>query len=316
MTVQTLDSRDITSELWWELNQTPAGMEWIAAASGDVVDSDSADETYVDLGAVPQLRRWRGPRAAEQMRADEFTIVNDDFEATLRIARKGKRRDKTGKVQRRINDLVLSYNMHWWELVTDLIMDGEDSICFDGQFFFDTDHASDKSGTQSNDITSAAVDTAVPTSAEVKKALYGSIQKMMEQKDDQGRAAKRNVQSFLCMIPPSFIQPFEEALNAQVISQTTNVIVGQASGRTIQLVINADLASDSEAGSTKWTTKFLLLANDGRAIIRQQEEGPLISAKAEGSEYEHDTGQHEYGVYTSRAAGYGDWKSGVLTTFT
>ncbi len=316
MTVQTLDSRDITSTLWWELNQTPAGMEWIAAASGDVVDSDSASETYVDLGAVPMMRRWRGPRAAEQMRADEFTIVNDDFEDTLRVSRKGKRRDKTGKVQRKINDLVLAYNMHWWELVTDLIQDGEDSICFDGQFFFDTDHVSDKSGTQSNDVVSDVTTTTAPTSAEVTIALYAAIQKMMELKDDQGRAAKRNVQSFLCMIPPVFIQPFEEALNAQIIGNTSNVIVGQASGRTIQLIVNADLASDSEAGSTKWTTKFLLLANDGRAIIRQQEEGPLISSKAEGSEYEHDTGQHEYGVYTSREAGYGDWKSMVLTTFT
>ena len=41
-----------------------------------------------------------------------------------------------------------------------------------------------------------------------------------------------------------------------------------------------------------------------------------MSAVAEGSEYEFDTGKHKFGVEANRNVGYGMWQYAVLYVFT
>ena len=43
-----------------------------------------------------------------------------------------------------------------WLMLTTLMIAGESSLCYDGQYFFDTDHSDGASGTLSNSISFAA----------------------------------------------------------------------------------------------------------------------------------------------------------------
>jgi len=65
-----------------------------------------------------------------------------------------------------------------------------------------------------------------------------------------------------------------------------------------------------------WTTKLAMFRLDGHAkpIILQEKEKIRLDAKAEGSEYEFDTGNHQYGVTAKRNVGYGYWEQAELAT--
>jgi len=67
-----------------------------------------------------------------------------------------------------------------------------------------------------------------------------------------------------------------------------------------------------------WTEKIAVFRTDSnvKALIRQEETGVVVKAKAEGSDYEFDNDAHEYGVDTWRNVGYGYWQNACLVTMT
>ncbi|CAN0486785.1 unnamed protein product, partial [Discosporangium mesarthrocarpum] len=69
---------------------------------------------------------------------------------------------------------------------------------------------------------------------------------------------------------------------------------------------------------SSWTDKFAIFRTDApvKALIRQEEDGLTISAKAEGSDFEHDNDQHEYGLKANRNVGPGRWEYGCQVQLT
>ena len=139
------------------------------------MDSDQDQEEYSWLGQVPQLKRWIGLRDIKSLPTQSFTIPNLRFEATIGFENRLIKRDKLGQVVTRSRDLARRVLSHQERLMIDALLLGESTLCYDGQNFFDTDHA-DPSGddqtAQSNDlavtgtpgsITAAQFETAVDT---------------------------------------------------------------------------------------------------------------------------------------------------------
>lgn len=79
-------------------------------------------------------------------------------------------------------------------------------------------------------------------------------------------------------------------------------------GFTVKLAANPRLS---------YTKQFVTLRTDApaSALIRQEEESITMSAKAEGSEYEHDNDAHQYGIKALRNVGYGYWQYASHSTF-
>jgi phage major head subunit gpT-like protein len=128
------------------------------------------------------MREWIGGRVAKGFRENGVTIPNKDFEATLEVLRHELVRDKTGQIRVRISELARKAANHWQSLLTTLIMAGEAATlgtCYDGQFFFDTDHVEGDSGTQSNDITYNVTTTTAPTAAEMEQAILSGVQQIV-----------------------------------------------------------------------------------------------------------------------------------------
>jgi phage major head subunit gpT-like protein len=310
MSALGLSSRAIIGEYYAALDQA-TGASWVGNVS-NLFTSNQESETYKWLGMAPAFREWVGGRQPKGFRENGITIVNKTFEATLEVLVDEMRRDKTGQVLARVRELATRTEAHWASLLSQLVVAGESQLCYDGQFFFDTDHVDGDSGTQDNDITHNIGTPTAPTASEMEGAVLKAVEKIMGFKDDVGEPMNENAASFLVMVPVPFMSAAAAALRNPVIADgsgsRTNTITNLG-GFTFQLAVNPRLS---------WTDKLAVFRADGgvRALIRQEDEPVTIQAIAEGSELEFKENKHHYGVKCSRNVGYGYWQHACLVTMT
>lgn len=314
MSAQGLSSRAIIGEFYATLEQDMGGL-WIPQLS-NLFDSDQESETYKWLGQSPAMREWIGGRQAKGFSDNGIVITNKEFEATLEVLVKEMRRDKTGQVMVRVRELAQRTNAHWAKLLSQLIVAGESAVCYDGQYFFDTDHAEGDSGTQSNDLTHDVTTPTAPTAGEAESAILKGVQAILGFKDNQGEPMNENAREFLVMAPVPLMNSVAAAIGASVIvdgasvSRTNTILtLGTLGGFTMRMAVNARLS---------WTDKLAVFRTDSetKAFIRQEEEAVSMSAVAEGSELEFNENKHRYGVKASRNVGYGYWQRSALVTLT
>lgn len=309
MGAATLSSRAIIGEFYNTLEQN-TGAICVPGVSA-MFESNQESETYKWLGMAPAMREWVGGRHAKGFRENGITIVNKTFEATLEVLLNEMRRDKTGQIMVRVRELADRTNAHWAKLLSSLIVNAESAVCYDGQYFFDTDHSEGDSGTQSNDIQSNIATTTAPTAAEMETAVLKTVEQLLGFKDDQGEPMNEEAMRFLVMVPVPFMAATAAALKNPVIvdgsGSRTNTITNLG-GFQFEMAVNPRL---------NWTEKFAVFRTDGQTkpFIRQEEEGVTVSAIAEGSELEFNENKHRYGVKAIRNVGYGYWQHACLTTF-
>jgi phage major head subunit gpT-like protein len=282
---------------------------WPARIS-NLFQSDQSSETYAMLGASPALREWVGGRQANGLRGNNFTIVNKHYEATLEVAVRDVRRDKTGQIMARVDEFADQSEIHWASLLAALIEAGEASVCYDGQYFFDTDHSEGDSGVQSNSLTYAATTGTTPTKDEMQLAILQAISAILAFKNDKGQKMNPGATSFTVLVPATY---YMIALAA--VSDTLNVALANNMNpnRLGSFNITVEMIPD-----LTWTTKFVVVRNDSPILpfIRQEETPLVLKTKAESSEFEFDNDAWQFGVDGWRAVGYGLWQRAVLTTIT
>jgi phage major head subunit gpT-like protein len=309
MGASSLSSRAIIGEFYKTL-EADMGQSWVNGVSR-LFTSDQESETYKWLGMAPAMREWIGGRNPRGFRENGITITNKKFEATLEVLVEEIRRDKTGQVMTRVRELAERANSHWASLLSALMIAGESTACYDGQYFFDTDHSEGDSGTQSNDISNDITTTTAPTADEMQSSILLATQAILGFKDDVGEPMNENAREFLVMVPVPYLKAAAGALGATVVNQGSNLVqaVGSVGGFSYKLAVNARLS---------WTTKFAVLRTDGAVapFIRQEEDAIKMSAIGEGSEEEFKNDRHLYGVKASRNVGYGYWQKACLVTHT
>lgn len=306
MGYKLLDDRNIRSTFFQALNAAEVG-SWAPQISMKV-NSDSETEFYKWLAAVEQMREWKGGRHEKRQAVEEFEIRNLEYEGTINVGVPERRRDKTGQIMARVRDLATRAGTHWEALLTTLIIAGEVSLCYDGQAYFDTDHVSGDSGTQSNDITIALVDGSAPTPTEMATAINTLIQTMYGFVDAAGEPINQNATQFGLMVPVTFMQTALSALNDQFLtSGVTNPFIGK--GFSVQLIVNPRLT---------WTEQMALFRTDGatQALVMQEEEPITTDMIGPGSEEEFRNNRHLFGAKATRSVGYGRWEHAVMYTFT
>lgn len=306
MGVKLLTSRAIIGSFFAALEQ--GDTSWVndlAFKTG----SDQESETYGWLGMAPTMRKWVGGRQAHGFRESSLVITNEDFEATLEVLVSELRRDKSGQVLIRIAELADRTNAHAAKLLSALIVNGESNPCYDGQYFFDTDHLEGESGTQSNalsvDISELAVSNhgvvAAPSVGEMREVIMRLIQQILGFKDDQGEPMNETARDFAVMVPISLWATALSAVNLPMVDSGETNIIPNLDGFRIRVVANVRLP---------WTDKVTAFRADGRvAPFILQEEVPVnMKAIAEGSELEFSENKHHYGVEWVGNVGYGYWQ--------
>ncbi|MDH7481144.1 MAG: Mu-like prophage major head subunit gpT family protein [Armatimonadota bacterium] len=142
-----------------------------------IVPSENDIEKYAWLGATPRMREFKDERIPAGLLEHDYSIKNKTWEASIAVDRAALEDDQYGQIRLRIQGLADEARRHQEELVFGLLRDGFNTLCYDGQFFFDTDHSDGESGTQSNKGTSALS----------ASSLQAAFTAMMKFKDDQGK---------------------------------------------------------------------------------------------------------------------------------
>lgn len=315
MDQQLLSSRAITGMYYARLETNP-GVAWLDGVA-NLFGSDQASETYNFLGQTPAMRQWLGARQAKGFSGQGVTIVNNHYEATIEVQKKDLRRDKTGQIRARMAEFADRGQTHWASLVSTLLLNGPSTVCYDGQYFFDTDHSEGDSGTQDNDISvdisvlpGASTDNtpAAPNTTQMQLAIFAGIKQILSFKDDRGEPMNENANRFMVTVPVGLYDKAVAAVSGlvtQALVQNFNPSV--LAGLTVDVQMNPRLT---------WTDSFAVFRTDSpiKAFIRQTEQEIEMKVKAEGSEFEFDNDAWQWGIDAWRGVGYGYWQRACYVT--
>ena len=110
------------------------------------VASSTGEEIYAWLGANTKLREWVGERVYQNLKVHGYTIKNKTFESTVAVPRESIDDDQYGVYTPLMAQMGQDAALHPDELIFGLVALGISTTCYDGQYFFDTDHPVGLSG--------------------------------------------------------------------------------------------------------------------------------------------------------------------------
>lgn len=191
------------------------------------IPSGSSQNDYSWLSRFPKMVKWLGSKTIKALKANKYTVVNDDFEATVEVDRNDIEDDNIGIYAPMAQDAGFSAKQLPDEIDADLKNNAFTNTCYDGQYFYDTDHP--VAGASVSNKGTAALSAATTALA---TASYGAARAaIMSFKDEDGRP--------LGLIP-------------DVLE------VGPALEATAKLICNNDNLTDQSPNPYKGTATVLL----------------------------------------------------------
>ena len=261
------------------------------------VNSTSGENRYKWMDRFPRMQRWIGEKAVKQLKGHGYTIVNEDWEATIEVDRNDIEDDNLGVVGPETQMAGHSAKQLPDEIVFELANQGFTALCYDGQPFFDTDHpvGDGKDGTVSvSNKGTAALDVATLAAA---KASYGATRTAMRGfKDDEGRPL--GVRPNVLLVPPALEDVGRTLLTAERLEDGKPNIYKD----TAELVVGDWLTSD-----TAW---YLLdTSKPVRPFIYQERKAPMFVAMTDiNSPDVFSRRKFKFGAEARAAGGYGFWQ--------
>ncbi|MDR7024387.1 Mu-like prophage major head subunit gpT family protein [Pseudomonas peli] len=104
------------------------------------VPSVNSVEQYGWLGNSTAFREWIGDRVIQNLALHDYSIKNKPFENTVGVPRENIEDDSFGLFNPLMGQLGQDSANHPSTLIYELLAGGFAGKCYDGQFFFDTDH--------------------------------------------------------------------------------------------------------------------------------------------------------------------------------
>lgn len=219
-----LTTRAVANSMLYSLEQG-LGETWFAPLIRRVTSDQPDGETHSWLGGVPGMSEQKGDPNFDKLMAPTFWVRNVPFVAGITVPRADWLFNRGGQIQARIDDMVPQALNHPGDLVMDLIASAESTNCYDGQYYFDTDHSEGSSGTQSNDLTYSAATGTTPTAAEMKAAILQALAAMWAFKDDKGNLCNINAKEFVVGAPAALYPTLLEAIGAIIyVGGSTSIL--------------------------------------------------------------------------------------------
>jgi phage major head subunit gpT-like protein len=260
ITNQTLQTLRTDFQTQFQTAYDAAVPRWDMVASR--LGSSTGQNTYGFALKTIKMREWLGERVLQNLAETQWTIANRDFEGTVAVDRNDILDDNLGIYNVDFSTLGQAARMYPDNLVFDLFRNGQANLCFDGQFFFDTDHpvslVDPSLGVYVNYATGRAL--TVPN-YEATRA------EMMAYRGDDGEPLE--VMPNLLVVPPQLEGVARRLLNADLVaSGDTNVWKGSA-----DLLVVPKLASQP----TAW---YLLdVTRPIKPFLFQERQAPVFVAK-------------------------------------
>ncbi len=259
-----------------------------------VIPSNSDVETYPWLGQNPAMREFIDERKIKALKEASYELKNKTWEATIGVDRAAIEDDKYGQIMVRVRGLANQVAKHKNELIFNLLRDGFSATCYDGQYFFDSDHSEGDSGTQTN----------VGAVALTADNLQAGITAMEGIKDDKGKPI--GVVPDTLVVGPAYRFTARELLESvyypskgDANSGVTNVLAGIL-----------DLIVSPHCVDSNYTHNWFLL--DTKQAIKPLILQDRVPVEFQAMEADSESGfmrdQYVYGVRARYAGGYGLWQ--------
>jgi len=104
------------------------------------VPSTQKEQKYGWLGKLPDVREWIGKRVVQNISEADYAIKEKKFELTVGVDRDDIETDNLGHYSLLFQQIGESTQTKPERLIWELLKAGFATNCYDGQFFFDTDH--------------------------------------------------------------------------------------------------------------------------------------------------------------------------------
>lgn len=266
------------------------------------VPSNSRSNVYGWLAAIPQMREWLGDRQVQNIAEHAFEITNKDYELTIGVDRNDIEDDNFGVYTPMLQGVGEADAKQEDYLIVSLLQNGHSALCYDGQYFFDTDHPvslfDSSLGTQQNYWSSGrplTLDNYVATRAAMMGFL-GENNKPL------------GVMPDLIVVPPQLEHIARQITMSDLIVNTAGATpAAGAAGMqnvmkgTARVLVIPELAAQA-------TTWYLLATNKTmKPFVVQERRRSEFLYLGEGSEHAQKTKKHLFGVDKRGAAGYGVW---------
>jgi phage major head subunit gpT-like protein len=258
------------------------------------VPSTNKGNDYGWLGKLPRVREWIGDRVIQNLAAHGFTILNKDWELTIGVSRNDVEDDNLGVYNPLFQSMGNEMAMHPDELVFGLLAAGFTSLCYDGQYFFDSDH--EVNGQSVSNVTDLVLSA----------TSYGAARTAMQSLTDEHGKSLRITPNLL-VVPPQLEDKGKEILLKERLANGEDNIYYKSA----ELLAAPELA----AYPTYW---FLLdTTKPIKPLIFQQRQKPNFVAK-DNPEDDNVFMKKEflYGIDARHNAGYGLWQLAYGSTGT
>lgn len=141
------------------------------------VPSSTSQNEYGWMNALPRFREWAGDRVVNSISASGYTLRNKDFEMTIGVNRNAIEDDNVGIYTPMFAEMGRAAASFPDELIFPLLTAGFTSPCYDGQYFFDTDHPVLDAAGQATSVSNSGGGAGTPwflldTSRMVKPLVY------------------------------------------------------------------------------------------------------------------------------------------------
>lgn len=262
------------------------------------VNSTKAEEIYDWLGDTPMLREWIDNRQPSALAEFGFTAKNKDYEATLAVDRNVIDDDQYDQVKTRAKMMGENVAKDMEQIFTTFIEAGTTQVCYDGQYYFDTDHSEGDSGTQSNLLTSTAL-----SAANAKVA----ISRMKSFKNDKGRKAGINPTHIL--VPPALEWTARSIFEPKAVDVSTDPTAAVLSG-ILKVIVNPYLTEDGTPANSAWY--LLALGTAMKPFIFQNRKKPeFVALDKSDSPANFMSKTLYYGIDARFRFVYGDWRYAI-----
>jgi phage major head subunit gpT-like protein len=269
-------------------------MPWTRIANQLNMDAKSID--LVDLGATPMPSQSKGGGQKQEFIERNLTVKPIDWEIVTWISYNAVQDDQTGTLNNRVRGAGVNFQKHINNLVFQTLNGGDAAtygLCYDGQYFFDSDHVDKGAHYQTNQSNVNALALSLDNFTTVN--VYGQ-----KYRDDQGEFC--GFVGDLLVVPPELEYTAGQICTNPDAYDTGNREKNPFSGKKDYIV-------SPQLDSTAWVLvdskepiKPLIV------VIREQ---PNLQSSWFDSEAA-DGGRYCFKFYARYNVYYGDWRLATM----
>jgi len=253
------------------------------------VQSSSREEDYAWLSRFPAMKKWVGEKTIKSIKANKYTVVNDDYETTVEVDRNDIEDDRLGIYNTQSQMAGDSAAELPDTIIDELKNGGFAQMCMDGQYFYDIDHPVGDGSYSNKGI--AALSSATEAAAEA--SLGVAITAISSFKDEEKKPLR--LMPNVLEVPPALRSIAHKLVNADKLNNNSpNPFKGM-----LELVVNPALSS-----STAW---FVHCTNKPvKPFILQMRKAPVFVSQTDmNSDDVFMSKKYKFGVEARAAGVYG-----------